>query len=94
MLNITLINNTIKCLLPDCVKLEQCKAICLTESKAFTYEFVWLFVIAFIFGQIPYFLMNDYIKIKPEIRTNLMRGFKLASYLLNLAGVLWFLLII
>lgn len=92
-LTMNLTGKAIRCIYP-CIDENYSRLLCLSQSKAFHYEFVWLFVIAFIFGQIPYLLIGKFIKIEPEIKTKIMRGFKFASYLLNLAGILWFLLVI
>lgn len=92
MINITydLLRNTAPCL-----NQSTCLDICLKQQITYTYEFVWFFIIGWIFSQMPYIILS--IKHKdftPELKTRLMVGFKLSGYLLNLAGVLYFLLVV
>jgi len=92
MINITydLLRNTAPCL-----NQSTCLDICLKQQTAYTYEFVWFFIIGWIFSQLPYLIASIPIKyIDANLRTRLMVGFKLSGYLLNLAGVLYFILVV
>ena len=69
-----------------------CLELCLQQEKEYYFEFVWFFIIGWIFSQMPYFLIN--LKIDTEIKTRIIIGLKISGYILNLAGILYFLLVI
>lgn len=89
-------NFTAKPLIDLCtgmVSFDECKTECLKQAIEFNYEFVWLFVMGFIFTEMAGMLM--YFKnMNSDKRLALMRGFKVAGYCLNLAGCLYFLIFV
>jgi len=78
-----------------CLNKSTCLKLCLEQKTAYTYEFVYFFIIGWIFSQLPYLIASIPIKhLNADLRTRLMVGFKVAGYFLNLAGVLYFLLVV
>ena len=76
-----------------CMTPQHCAKRCLAESVRFHYEFVWFFVLAFLFNEmkiIPYYVRDWDIK----TQNRYSRGFSVASYVLNLAGILYFLVVV
>lgn len=76
----------------DCVSSYDCVNTFENYQMSINYDFVWFFIIGFIFTQIPYFFMNW--KINNQLKMGLLSGFKIAGYLLNMAGVLYFLVFV
>jgi len=75
-----------------CLNWSRCLDICLQQQKDYYYEFVWFFVIGWIFSQMPFLFVN--LKMDAEIKTRIIIGLKISGYVLNLAGILYFLLVV
>ena len=74
---------------------EECKNICVEQIIKMNYEFVWLFIIGFIFTELARFI--HYIpnkSINSDLKLRLTKGFKLAGYLLQLTGVFYYLVFV
>jgi len=76
-----------------CLSPDKCKEICLSSGIEYHYEFVWFFVIAFIFRECAMYVYM-FRDIDAGLKEKLSRGLKIAGYLLNLAGIFWFLLFV
>ena len=75
-----------------CINPDTCKEMCLQQSISYHYEFVYLFLVAFMFDQIRMFAFTA-IK-DPNLAYKVNVGLKMASYCLNLVGAVWFLFFI
>jgi len=67
-------------------------AECLAQKIEFSYQFAWLFVIAFLFNEMSYFIMSW--NFKPHVKTMLIRNMKILAFVMNMIGVIWFFILI
>jgi hypothetical protein len=79
-----------------CLSAERCFQICKDNYFMESYYFVWFFVIAFVFNNLStiVYQLKDIEGLDPEMQYKLASGFKIASYLLNLAGIITFIFIV
>lgn len=90
MINLSIGNTIDQC--AGLISWETCKEECIKQVTASNYEFVWLFVIGFMFTQFAGLIFNWKI-FKVEHRLILIKGLQISGYVLNIAGILYFLLI-
>jgi len=74
----------------DCLSSDKCLELCKEQSFKFHYEFVWFFVVAFLFQCLSYISFYQH-WITPENNYKLLKALNLASYMLNMAGVAYYL---
>ena len=70
-----------------------CETECLRQSIQHNFEFVWIFVIAFIFSE----LSKVIFRIKTldiHIRLAVSKGLAIGGYFLTVAGILYFLIMV
>ena len=77
----------------NCLEPEVCAKECMKFRVDLGYEFVWLFVMGFIFSECSGFIYRIKIENK-KVQNGLVTGFKLAGFMLNLAGFIWFLVVL
>lgn len=77
-----------------CVTLERCKEKCLVATMEMRYEFVWFFIVAFIFYELSSVILFSKIELDIKIKSKIAGGLKISSYVLNLMGILYYLFMI
>jgi len=90
-ISLELLNNTKE---EVCLLAEQCLEACKELKIQTSYEFVWLFVVGFMFLEGSSLAYTKKIDLKPELRTAIARGMKITGYLLNMIGIIWLLVIL
>jgi len=72
-----------------CLTINQSVSLCNEIKYDYSYSFVWIFVIAFLFELLSRIIFNTNF-IKGNRSIIIIKSLKLASLLLNIFGVFWF----
>jgi len=86
-----LINQTVtKCITP-CIDYKQC-APYIQETISIKYEFVYLFIIGLLCNELISVILS--LKMNLELKYKITLGLKISYYVLNLSGIIWFLMLL
>lgn len=95
MINISMNSTMLNLLSSNYITWEECKNVCVEQILEIKYEFVWLFIIGFVFtesARFIHYIPNE--SIDSNLKLRLTRGFKLAGYLLQLTGIFYYLVFV
>jgi len=90
-------NFTFETVLPtNCLTMQECNTTifnrAVSECSKAKFEYVWFFIIGFLFSNIGYLILDNRINLSPKLKTNLIIGFKIAGYVLSFIGLLMFII--
>jgi len=80
----------------NCITMQQCNSTiyerAVSECSKVRVEFVWFFIIGFMFSNIGYLILDSRINLNPLTKTYIINGCKISGYVLQCLGLLFFIL--